>query len=510
MDDVAAPQPTIKPPGAAVDTSAAGAGSFTRNTLRMPEVLAQSVANAAPSAAMSLLPLLVFQSAGNGTWLSFLITVLIMLCVAYCAVVFARHMTSAGSFYVWVRHTLGPAAGHAAGWGLVLGYLCIGIITVLGFGIFGGNFLDRFGLPGSSLPVQVVLYVVSGSIVALVALRDVGLATRIALILETLSIGIILVLCLAIWVHQGNVVDLQQLSLTHSSSGGVIVGIVIGVLAFTGFESAGCLGIEAKNPYKSVGRAILWSAAIVGVFYVVVSYSQVYGFQGTPFDLTKSSAPLPQLAGIVGLTPLAYLIDLGICCSMVACTIACVNAASRMVFTAAHDGLTVPALRRIHPTHRTPHVGIWWSVIVMVGPAIGLVLAYRDPVTAFNWISPLAAFGCMVGYALISVAAPIFMFRTHRPWLMTAVLGFVGVVAMLVVFYTNWLPQTIPGNIFPALTSPYTILPYVLFGWIALGLADYFWLKRRKPEAARMVGQRFETAEPAMPATAATAQPEPH
>jgi len=61
----------------------------------------------------------------------------------------------------------------------------------------------------------------------------------------------------------------------------------IGVLQFepggvvVGFESAGSLGMEAKNPQRNIGRAILYSALMVGIFYVVVSYSQVLGFQGT-------------------------------------------------------------------------------------------------------------------------------------------------------------------------------------------------------------------------------------
>src|ERR1700722_19690393 len=103
--------------------------------LTMPEVLAQSVANMAPSAAMALLPLLVFASAGNGTWLSFAVAIVLMLIVAYCAAQFASRMNSAGSFYVWITRSLGPGPGHAAGWGLVLGYLFTAIACVLGFQI---------------------------------------------------------------------------------------------------------------------------------------------------------------------------------------------------------------------------------------------------------------------------------------------------------------------------------------------------------------------------------------
>src|SRR6202020_3340305 len=73
-----------------------------------PEVLAQSVANMAPRAAMALLPLFVFLDAGNGAWLSFGISIVILLIVAYCAAQFATRINSAGSFYVWVARALGP------------------------------------------------------------------------------------------------------------------------------------------------------------------------------------------------------------------------------------------------------------------------------------------------------------------------------------------------------------------------------------------------------------------
>jgi hypothetical protein len=46
--------------------------TLTKRVLSTREVLAQSVANMAPSAAMALLPLFVFASAGNALWLSLL------------------------------------------------------------------------------------------------------------------------------------------------------------------------------------------------------------------------------------------------------------------------------------------------------------------------------------------------------------------------------------------------------------------------------------------------------
>ena len=125
--------------------------------LSLPEVLAQSVANMAPSAAMALLPLLVFAGAGNGTWVAFLIALLALLCIGYCAAQFARRMNSAGSFYVWVSKALRPSFGHAAGWGLILGYLATGMATVYGFAIYGADLLTRLGAPGDNRGILAAL-----------------------------------------------------------------------------------------------------------------------------------------------------------------------------------------------------------------------------------------------------------------------------------------------------------------------------------------------------------------
>src|SRR5690348_14089319 len=141
----------------ALNADAGDVSELKRGRLTLPEVLAQSVANMAPSAAMALLPLLVFYSAGNGTWVSFLVAVVVLLCIGYCAAQFGRRINSAGSFYVWVTRALGPVYGHAAGWALELGYIATGIATVYGFAIFGGDFLNRAGLPGDNTIVILAL-----------------------------------------------------------------------------------------------------------------------------------------------------------------------------------------------------------------------------------------------------------------------------------------------------------------------------------------------------------------
>src|ERR1700733_8555138 len=338
--------------------------TLQKRVLSTPEVLAQSVANMAPSAAMALLPFLVFLSAGNGTWLSFGISMVVLLIVAYCAAQFATRINSAGSFYVWVTRALGPGAGSTAGWGLILGYVFTGIACVIGFEIYGNNFLSGFGISSpTNHVVKAILYIVGGLVPALMAVSDIKFSQRLAFILESVSVTIILILCIAVYVHNGGIIDTKQLSLKGAGTGGIVVGMVLAIFAFVGFESAGALGQEAKNPARSVPRAIMWSCGIIGVFYLIVVYAQIYGFGAAGFG--KATAPLPQLASVVGLGELGPFIAVGVTCSMFACALACLTAGSRMLLSLGHDGLLPKVFTRTSKHTKAPHIAIWAVAIPM-------------------------------------------------------------------------------------------------------------------------------------------------
>src|SRR5689334_6096803 len=477
--------------------------TLQKRVLTFPEVLAQSVANMAPSAAMALLPLFVFLNAGNGAWLSFAISIVVLLIVAYCAAQFATRINSAGSFYVWVTRALGPGAGSAAGWGLVLGYLFTGIACVLGFEIYGDNLLVGWGLSPGNHVVRALLYVAGGLAPAIMAVSDIKISQRVAFILESVSVTIILILCIAVYVHSGGVIDTHQLSLKGAAPGGIVVGMVLAIFAFVGFESAGALGQEARNPARSVPRAILWSCAVVGVFYLIVSYAQLYGFGAAGF--AKAGAPLPELADRVGLGPLSHFIAIGITFSMFACALACLTAGSRMLLSFSHDGLAPRALAHTAPKTKAPDFAIWTVAIPMTAiPAIYIMAGSGDAVLSSE-MGTLATFGFMLAYALVCIAAPLFLSRRGESSTSAAVLGGLGVLTMAFVFYVSWVPQLIPNDIFAALPWPLWFLPYVFLAWTAIGLVWYQVVRRRNPQAIANAGRWGELDEPMVAAQAGPA-----
>jgi amino acid transporter len=469
--------------------------TLQNRVLTFPEVLAQSVANMAPSAAMALLPLFVFLSAGNGAWLSFGISIVVLLIVAYCAAQFATRINSAGSFYVWVTRALGPGAGSAAGWGLVLGYLFTGIACVLGFEIYGDNLLVGWGLSPGNHVVRAILYVVGGLAPAVMAVSDIKISQRLAFILESVSVTIILILCIAVYAHNGGVIDTHQLSLKGAGAGGIVVGMVLAIFAFVGFESAGALGQEAKNPARSVPRAIMWSCGVVGVFYLIVVYAQIYGFGDAGF--AKASAPLPQLASVVGLGELGHFIAIGITCSMFACALACLTAGSRMLLSFGHDGLLPKVFTHTSKHTRAPGVAIWAVAIPMTVIPAAYIAAGSSDASLSSVAGTLATYGFMLAYALVALAAPIYLAKLNEGKATAWIVGILGAVTMAFVFYVNWIPTAIPNDIFPPLVGSFKTLPYVFIVWTAVGLAWYFIVKFTKPEVIRSAGTWGDASDPA-------------
>jgi len=450
----------------------------------MPEVLAQSVANAAPSAAVAVLPAIAFIYAGNGAWLTFVIALIALVMIGYSVSIFARRFASAGSFYVYNTKALGPAGGFASGWALVLGYIFTAMATTAGAAIYLGAFLTQLGLPGGSTVAILVMIALDVVIAGWFAFRDISLSARVSLVLEAISISIILVLFAIVFARKGVSTDI--LSLKGMPTAGIGPGIVIAIFAFVGFESAASLGLEAKNPYKSVPRSVIVSAILVGTFYIIGTLAQTSGFEGAKIGLDKAPAPLFDLAGLMGVSWIGFAMNLGITASNFACTLACINAGARILYQMGQDGLIHDAAGRSHPTNHTPHIGIYLVLpLMLIGP-FAIILAGHGPLDVINWMGTVATFGFMLAYLLVAIAAPLYLSRRGEPFTVPLVVGVLGSLIMLYVYYASvWPIQPMPGPLWPL----------VFIAWMILGFVWYFIVRSRSPHVMAQVGAIHETNE---------------
>ncbi len=158
----------------------------------------------------------------------------------------------------------------------LLGYVATGSSIVGGFAQYSNVLLKSF--TGHIVaPDLLVLVSVIGA--ATMAYRDVKLSARAMLWLEGASVAcIVVVLLLVLW-KNGLHLDWPQLRLQGSSISGIRLGLVLAIFSFVGFESATALGHEAKEPLRTIPRAVLQCALGAGAFFILAAYAEVLGFR---------------------------------------------------------------------------------------------------------------------------------------------------------------------------------------------------------------------------------------
>jgi amino acid transporter len=452
--------------------------NLKKDYLTYPEVIAQSISVIAPSTAPAAILGLIFVSAGNGTWLSFLLATVGLLFVCFNINQFARRSASPGSLYTYIVKGLGPTAGVLSGWALLLGYMVTGMSTLCGFAIFAQMLLGQIGLHLNVLVLFALCVIVSYGI----AYKDIKLSAKMMLIFEGVSLVFILVLGVAIWVHKGFAVDMSQVTLQGATPGGVVSGIVLVVFAFSGFESSTSLGSEAKDPLRSIPRSLLQSTAISGLFFLFMAYVIILGFKGSGVDLGKTEAPLAFLAPQTGLGFLGTLINIGALLSFFSCTLACINSTARIIFSMARHGLFHDALGEAHEKNKTPHLAVALSALITFFVPAAVFVSGIKAFDAQGYFGTLCSFGFLLVYILVSVAAPMYLRALGKLRKVDVIYSALGCGFMLLPLFGT---IGIPGStLFPPPAFPNSLLVWIFVIYMAVGLV---WLLTQKARSPKML-----------------------
>lgn len=433
------------------------------------EVLAQSIALISPTMTASLIIPYAFSVSGEGTWLAYLFATIMLLFVVFNLNQFARRSAAPGSMYAYIGRGLGARVGVLSGWTLLWCYLFIGIAGLNGFTIFAGQLLSSLGFTGTIPPV--IFYLISGAICWLLAYKDIKLSSVAMLILEGLSVAFILLLAGIVLLSHGFTLDTAQITLKGVTTSGVSLGVVICIFSLVGFESATALGGEAKNPLRSIPRAVIWSLILTGLFFVVMSYVEVAGVRGYKTTLDQIAAPLNVLSDLYHVSFLKIPISIGAMISFFSLTLSCLNAGARIIFPMGRHEVFHAAMGKTHKTNMTPHIAITTYILVMLVVAIGMSfrLATLDE---FNDAGTLAAFGFLLAYFLISIAAPAYLRRDSQLRPGHIVLSVLAVLCLLV--------PTI-GSFYPVPSYPVNLFPYIFLAYMIVGGIWLFIVNRRSP-----------------------------
>ncbi len=473
----------------------AEAGRLREGSIGLSQVVFQSVTHMAPAAAVAFSIYAAVGYAGPALPLAVIAAMVACTCAAICIGQLAKEIPSAGGLYAYVAKTLGPAPGFLVGWGYMLFQPLVAPLLFLIFAWVMGDLMTAethsFGASDSLWWLWVI---VAAAIVFVLAYRDVRLSTKAGVWLGVVEIAVFL--ALALWMILSNLGDLtlQTLNPAHNAVSGIegtFKGMVFTVLAFIGFEASAPLAEEAENPRRTIPRAVVGSALVIGLFYVICSYAWVLGtgFDSFTETVMNSANPWKDL-GVLFWGAGWVLIVFAILNSALANANAGVNAATRVLFALGRNGVLPAGIAKVHPEHRTPHV----ATIAVCGGGLVLALvmgAIWDPLTAFVIIATAVTIVVIVMYILTCVACSVYYLRDKRSefnpllHLVAPVIGiFAFASALYFQFFTGWFEVAIPAY-------PTRIATWVALGWLGAGVLLAIWMAKYRRSALENAGRVF-------------------
>ena len=472
-------------------------GSRLRRELSVWEAIGLSLALMAPSMAANINPQGTAGTARPTVPLAFALATIGVLLIAYTFVRLCQRFNHAGSVYGFVGATLGPRAGVIAGWALLGTYVFYGVVTSTAAGIFGAAALDALGV-WTGQPPWAGFAVGSVALLAVLALAvaPVRGGTRTLLTIEVATVALILVVSVIVLVRLatgtapgGRTVDFSVFTVAPGTDASALfLGVVFGFLSFAGFEAAATLGEEAREPRRSIPRAILGTAIFGGIYFVFVTAVEMMGF-GTDEAGVAAFIASSSLLGDLGAQYVAawvgHLITVGAAISAFGCALACAVSAARMLYALSRDGLGPAALARVSPTRGTPGratVAVVIAMYVIIGLTwFGLRGAPFDLFVASGTIGTLIL---LVVYALATIGAARLLFFSGRREVASWEIV-VPALALVLVGYTLF------RNVVPYPEGAAGLYPAISAAWVLLGVLGVL----VRPAAARHAGRRLTESE---------------
>ena len=490
--------------------SSTGGASLERNAIGLTEVLFQSITHMAPAVATALSLGAATLYAGGNTPLAVVLALVAALFTAYSIGELARFLPSAGGMYTYVARGLGSFAGWLMAWAFLLAEPVVPAALFASFGLFGASLITLLtGFTNDYLWLP--LAILCGLVVWWLVYRGISISTRVGVALGLIEIGIFVGVSTLLIINAGSKNTISVFVPGADGLKPALQGMVFCLLAFVGFEAAAPLAEETRDPKRTIRRAVLLSAVLIGLFYIYNMYAATVYFgperMQAEFLTFNNGDPWSGMANEVLPTLGGLLVVFAILNSSLANATAGANASTRVIFALGRVSLLPRWFAAIHETHRTPMNAVHFQGILGIGLAVGLGLLFQSqgqalggPLTTYVWIG--YALGLLFAgmYVAVNLAVIGFFWRERRSefnWLKHFVVPILGIVLLIPAFLGVLGGLTIPllDIKLDPLKTPYDIVPLIVLVWMIAGIVVYFLLRARTPSALDRIGDVMTDAE---------------
>jgi APA family basic amino acid/polyamine antiporter len=326
----------------------------------------------------------------------------------------------AGGSSSFARHAFNELVSFGAAWAQMLNY----VITIAISVIFVPHYLSIFWAPLRTNPWDIVVGIVFTWLLVGVNIVGIQEAAKLNILLAVVDFATQLVLVLL-----GFFLIFHPATLWHNVHFGVapswtafLLAIPVAMIAYTGIETVSNLAEEARDPVRSIPRAISWVAIAVFAIYftlpwIALSAMPVHKVGGhfvtqlgqNPPHGFKNDPVLGVVAnlGLHGALLAIAKVYVGILAATILfiATNAGVIGASRITYSMATYRQLPEVFRRLHPKLKTP----WLALIVFgaIGPTMFMLTGQ------VTFLGNMYAFGAMLSFT-IAHAAVIALRMKHR------------------------------------------------------------------------------------------------
>ncbi|MFG2223786.1 APC family permease [Streptomyces sp. NPDC048644] len=491
------------------------APGLRRDAIGLRDVLFQSVTSMAPAAAVAVSIPAGAAFAGGALPLSVLIALVACLFTASSVAELARHLPSAGSVATYSAQGLHPVVGFLVAWAYLLVEALVPALLLLQLGFTVADTLHQ-EWPGYPAGLWWPWAVGGAVLIAVTGFYGIRASARLGTVLGVFEVLVFVVLAVLLIVSAGghntlSVFGTSHTPAAHEGIGGVIAGSVYTVLAFAGFEAAAPLAEEARDPRRTLRRAVLGAALSIGLLFVLTTYAITVHYGPDAFaGFGASGAASWDGVARASFGIFWVLIFLAVVNSTVANANAATNASTRTAFALGRAGVFPRAFTRVHPVHRSPVVGLLVQFAVALGAAIGLGLAF-GPNTAFLLLATLVVTAIISVYLLTNLACAGYFLRRRRAEFRPVrhlLFPALGIAAFTPALLTA---AGIPAFSFVTeLTAPVSYAGPAAAVWMLAGLAVVAFLRRRHPDRLAATGLiHLDAPSGTGPGTAPTTAPPP-
>ena len=322
-----------------------------------------------------------------------------------------------GTTFSWTSRAMGPWFGWFGGWAIFLtGVLVIGSLADVGVR-FSLLALGLDSLAESTWTVRVLAIALIVVMTAICVLgTEMSAKLQNALIFAQVA-ALLVFAATALWRVIQDDSSLESLTpsfawLNPFGAGGAALtgGLLLGVFAYWGWESAVNLTEETEDSESTPGKAALVSTVLLLVTYVSVAFA-VVAYSGTEF-LANNSGEEEFIFGLLATEVMGgwdWVVLVAVATAAIASTQTTILPASRTGLSMARRAALPARLAHIHPRYRTPDVSTW--TVAAVASAWYLLISVISENALFDSLTALSLLIAFY-YALTGIACAIY-FRRH-------------------------------------------------------------------------------------------------